>query len=64
MALAGAEKLIEKIRDDAQRDAEQVWQEAEAKKQGMREAVERRLSAPSRRLSAARKKPSGKTSAA
>ncbi len=41
IALAGAEKLIEKIRDDAQRDAEQYWQEAEAKKQALREAAER-----------------------
>lgn len=41
MALAGAEKLIEKIRDDAQRDAEQYWQDAEAKKRALREALER-----------------------
>jgi len=41
MAVAGAEKLIEKIKDDAQKDAEQYWQEAENKKQAMRETVER-----------------------
>jgi len=41
MVVAGAEKLIEKIKDDAQRDAEQYWQEAEAKKQALREAAER-----------------------
>ena len=41
IALASAEKLIEKIRDDAQRDAEQYWQEAEAKKHALREALER-----------------------
>lgn len=39
--MASAEKLIEKIRDDAQRDAEQYWQEAEAKKHALREALER-----------------------
>jgi len=43
MALAGAEKLIEKIAGDAQRDAEQYWQEAEAKKSAMREAAEREI---------------------
>lgn len=41
MALTGAEKLIEKIRDDAQRDAERYWQDAEAKKSVLREALER-----------------------
>ncbi len=41
IALAGAEKLIEKIRDDAQRDAEQYWQDAEAKKLVLHEALER-----------------------
>ena len=41
MALAGAEKLIEKIRDDAQRDAEKYWQDAESKKGVLREALER-----------------------
>ena len=41
MALTGAEKLIEKIRDDAQRDTERYWQDAEAKKSVLREALER-----------------------
>ena len=41
MALTGAEKLIEKIRDDAQRDAEKYWQDAEAKKGLLREALDR-----------------------
>lgn len=33
--MAGAEKLIEKIENDAQRDAEKYWQDAENKKQDM-----------------------------
>ena len=37
--MAGAEKLIEKIENDAQRDAEKIWQDAEDKKQAMREAL-------------------------
>lgn len=41
MALAGAEKLIEKIRADAQRDAEKYWQDAEEKKRVLRDAMER-----------------------
>ena len=44
--MAGAEKLIEKILADAQRDAESAWAEADEKKQTMREKsmrdVERR----------------------
>jgi V/A-type H+-transporting ATPase subunit E len=43
MAVAGAEKLIEKIRDDAQTDAERYWQDAEDKKKALREALERDL---------------------
>jgi V/A-type H+-transporting ATPase subunit E len=35
--MAGAEKLIEKILGDAQRDAEAAWADAEAKKQTLRE---------------------------
>jgi V/A-type H+-transporting ATPase subunit E len=35
--MAGAEKLIEKILGDAQRDAEATWADAEAKKQALRE---------------------------
>ena len=41
MAVAGAEKLIEKIKDDAQKDAERYWQDAKDKKQVLREAAER-----------------------
>lgn len=37
MNLAGAEKLIEKIIGDAQRDAESCWQDAEEKKKALRE---------------------------
>jgi len=37
--LAGAEKLIEKIIGDAQRDAEMYWHEAEEKKQAMRDKL-------------------------
>lgn len=37
--MAGAEKLIEKIQNDAQRDAEQFWRETEAKKTIMRTTV-------------------------
>lgn len=43
MVLAGAEKLIEKIAGDAQRDAEQYWQDSEVKKQAMRGAVEHEI---------------------
>lgn len=50
MALAGAEKLIEKIAGDAQRDAEQYWQDAEVKKQAMREAVEREIESVSAQI--------------
>jgi V/A-type H+-transporting ATPase subunit E len=35
--MAGAEKLIEKILSDAQRDAEATWADAEAKKQALRD---------------------------
>jgi V/A-type H+-transporting ATPase subunit E len=35
--LAGAEKLIEKILSDAQRDAESVWTEAEEKRKALRD---------------------------
>lgn len=35
--MAGAEKLIEKILSDAQRDAESVWAEAEEKKKALRD---------------------------
>ncbi len=41
--MAGAEKLIEKIAGDAQRDAEQYWHDAEVKKRAMREAIEREI---------------------
>ena len=37
--MAGAEKLIEKIIGDAQRDAESFWQEAEDKKKTMRDKL-------------------------
>jgi V/A-type H+-transporting ATPase subunit E len=37
--LAGAEKLIEKIIGDAQRDAEMYWHEAEEKKQVLRDKL-------------------------
>jgi len=37
--LAGAEKLIEKIIGDAQRDAENYWHDAEEKKQAMRDRL-------------------------
>lgn len=37
--MAGAEKLIEKIIGDAQRDAESYWHEAEEKKQAMRDKL-------------------------
>lgn len=40
MAVAGAEKLIDKIKDDAQKDAERYWQDAENKKQALRAALE------------------------
>ena len=41
--MAGAEKLIEKILNDAQRDAEAAWAEAEAKKQALREKTLREI---------------------
>lgn len=37
--MAGAEKLIEKIIGDAQRDAENFWQEAEDKKKALRDKL-------------------------
>ncbi len=39
--MAGAEKLIEKILADAQRDAESAWAEAEEKKQALRDKTMR-----------------------
>jgi V/A-type H+-transporting ATPase subunit E len=39
--LAGAEKLIEKIISDAQRDAESYWHDAEEKKKAMRLKVDK-----------------------
>jgi len=41
--LAGAEKLIEKIIGDAQRDAEVYWNEAEEKKQAMRDKLNKEI---------------------
>jgi len=41
--MAGAEKLIEKILNDAQRDAEAAWAEAEAKKQALRDKMLREI---------------------
>ena len=41
--MAGAEKLIEKIGADAQRDAEKYWHEAELKKDDMRSALMRQI---------------------
>lgn len=41
--MAGAEKLIEKIEQDAQRDAEKIWQDAEEKKQEMRQVLMREI---------------------
>ncbi len=43
MALAGADKLIEKINGDAQQDAENIWRDAEAKKRARRQVVEREI---------------------
>lgn len=37
--MAGAEKLIEKILGDAQRDAESYWQDAEEKKKALRDKL-------------------------
>jgi V/A-type H+-transporting ATPase subunit E len=45
IALAGVEKLIEKIAGDAQHDAERYWQDAEDKKRALREAAERDIEA-------------------
>lgn len=45
MALAGADKLIEKISGDAQQYAENLWHDAEDKKRIMRQAVEREIEA-------------------
>jgi V/A-type H+-transporting ATPase subunit E len=39
--MAGADKLIEKILGDAQRDAEAAWADAEAKKQALRDKAMR-----------------------
>lgn len=41
--MAGAEKLIEKIGADAQRDAEQYWHDAEDKKQQMKDKLMREI---------------------
>jgi V/A-type H+-transporting ATPase subunit E len=41
--MAGAEKLIEKILDDAQRDAEAAWADTEAKKQALRDKTLREI---------------------
>jgi len=41
--VAGAEKLIEKIEQDAQRDAEKIWQDAEEKKHDMRQTLMREI---------------------
>lgn len=41
--MAGAEKLIEKIIGDAQRDAEVYWNEAEEKKQAMRDKLNKEI---------------------
>ena len=41
--MAGAEKLIEKIEQDAQRDAEKIWQDAEEKKHDMRQTLMREI---------------------
>jgi V/A-type H+-transporting ATPase subunit E len=43
--VAGAEKLIEKIEQDAQRDAEKIWQDAEEKKQELRQTLMREIAA-------------------
>ena len=41
--MAGAEKLIEKILNDAQRDAEAAWADAETKKQALRDKTLREI---------------------
>jgi len=41
--MAGAKKLIEKIEQDAQRDAEKYWQDAEDKKNAMRKNLLREI---------------------
>lgn len=41
--MADAQKLIDKILDDSKRDAEKIWQEAEQKKQEMREKTNRTI---------------------
>ena len=41
--MAGAEKLIEKILDDAQRDAEAAWADVEAQKQALRDKTLREI---------------------
>ena len=61
--MPGAEKLIEKILSDAQRDAEAAWADVEAKKQALRDKtlreierrkeIERMAKRPSRRTKSA-----------
>ena len=41
--MAGAEKLIEKIKNDAQRDAEKFWLDAEARKEAMHQDMMREV---------------------